>query len=70
MSKEKNKGHADPMKTRTGKTRLGPLNFRQLNELIAKESRPKVKAKIQQRIWELSQRPGYKSDATPVAAND
>jgi hypothetical protein len=39
--------HADPMKTKTGKTRLGPLNLKQLTEMLAKESKAKNKGKIQ-----------------------
>ena len=44
------KKHQDPMRTRTGKVRLGPLNMRQLAELLLKETRPKIKTKIQNRI--------------------
>ena len=40
----------DPMKTKTGKTRLGPLNLEQLNKMLESSSRPKDKAKIQNRI--------------------
>jgi hypothetical protein len=39
----------DPMKTKTGKTRLGPLNLEQLNKLM-ETARPKERAKIQNRI--------------------
>lgn len=42
----------DPMKTKTGKTRLGPLNVKQLNELL-NTCRPKHKMKIERRIKEL-----------------
>ena len=42
----------DPMKTKTGKTRLGPLNVSQLNEMLT-NCRPKHKMKIQRRIWKL-----------------
>ena len=42
--------HADPMKTKTGKTRLGPLNLNQLNEMLVKENKPKNRSKIQNRI--------------------
>ena len=45
--------HADPMKTKTGKTRLGPLNLKQLNEMLEKESKAKNKSKIQNRIRAL-----------------
>jgi hypothetical protein len=40
----------DPMKTKTGKTRLGPLNIVQLKDMLDKSSRPKDKAKILNRI--------------------
>jgi hypothetical protein len=48
--------HADPMKTKTGKTRLGPLNIRQLYDLLNKETRAKNKGKIQSRIREMEKR--------------
>jgi hypothetical protein len=41
---------ADPMKYKTGKPRLGPLNLAQLNDLLEKSSKPKDKAKIRNRI--------------------
>jgi len=40
----------DPMKTKTGKTRLGPLSIVQLKDMLDKSSRPKDKAKILNRI--------------------
>ena len=46
--------HRDPTKTTTGKIRLGPLNLKQLNEMLAKESKPKNKSKIQNRIGALT----------------
>ena len=42
--------HGDPMKYKTGKPRLGPLNLAQLKELFEKSSRPKDRARIQSRI--------------------
>ena len=48
--------HADPMKTKTGKTRLGSLNLVQLREMLEKSSRPKDKSKIQNRIRTLESR--------------
>ena len=39
----------DPMKTKTGKPRLGPLNVAQLNKLL-ETCRPKNRAKIQRAI--------------------
>lgn len=38
------------MLTKTGKTRLGPLNLVQLKELLEKSSRPKDKAKIERAL--------------------
>jgi hypothetical protein len=42
--------HRDPMKTKTGKTRLGPLSLAQLKDMLEKTSRPKDKSKIVNRI--------------------
>jgi hypothetical protein len=58
--------HRDPMKTKTGKTRLGPLNIKQLHEILAKESKPKNKGKIQSRIRAL-EKMGFKLPQEPVA---
>ena len=44
------------MLTRTGKTRLGPLNLKQLESLLEKTSKKKDKSKIQRRIGELNSR--------------
>jgi hypothetical protein len=41
---------ANPMMTKNGKPRLGPLNMKQLTELLDKTSAKKVKAKIQRYI--------------------
>lgn len=41
---------ANPMMTKNGKPRLGPLNLKQLTELLEKTSVKKVKAKIQRYI--------------------
>lgn len=54
----------DPMKTKTGKTRLGPLNVKQLNELLG-SCRPKHKMKIQRRINTLIKY-GHKIEETVV----
>ena len=40
----------DPMKTKTGKERLGPLNLTQLAALKERSSKNKIKAKIQKEI--------------------
>jgi len=36
----------DPMLTKTGKPRLGPLNANQLNKLLEASNKPKEKSKI------------------------
>jgi hypothetical protein len=41
---------ADPMKTKTGKERLGPLNVAQLTALKERTSKKKTVAKIQKEI--------------------
>jgi len=51
---------SDPMKTKNGKERLGPLNIAQL-EKLASTARKKHIAKIHRRIDELKKRPGYKA---------
>mgnify|MGYP003349707594 CR=1 FL=1 len=60
--------HADPMKTKTGKTRLGPLSLTQLRELLEKSSRPKDKAKMVRRLNHMVKRFGYSitTDTTEV----
>ena len=45
---------ADPMRTKNGKERLGPLNVAQLTALIERTSQKKVKAKIQREITRKS----------------
>ena len=47
---------ADPSKTKTGRIRLGPLNFVQLETMLGKSSKPKEKAKIQRRMNLLTKR--------------
>ncbi len=61
-----NTKHADPMKTKTGKTRLGPLSLKQLHDLLEKESKAKNKGKIRNRISTLEKR-GHKLAVEPVA---
>lgn len=53
----KNRQHADPLKTRTGKTRLGPLNINKLHEML-KSAKAKDRSKIENRIRHLN-RLGY-----------
>jgi hypothetical protein len=53
---------ADPMRTKNGKERLGPLNVAQLEKLLA-NSRKKTAPKIQRRIAVMKSRPGYRAPA-------
>jgi len=48
-SNQKNR-KADPMRTKNGKERLGPLNVAQLTALKERSSQKKVQAKIQKEI--------------------
>lgn len=52
----KAKRKADPHKTKTGKTLLGPLNLVQLNKLLEDAQKPKEKARIRSRIAILENR--------------
>lgn len=56
--------------TRTGKTLLGPLNVKQLEQRLEKTSRPKNKAKISRRLAELKSRPGYKEPTVEISAEE
>lgn len=44
------KKKGNPMQTRTGKPRLGPLNVKQLEALLEKTQQKKNKAKISKEI--------------------
>ena len=44
------KRKSSPMVTKTGKSKLGHLNFTQLEELLNKTTKPKEKVKIQNHI--------------------
>ena len=48
----------DPMRTKNGKERLGPLNIAQLEKLLA-NARKKTAPKIKRRIAVLKSRPGF-----------
>lgn len=50
---------ADPMKTKTGKQRLGPLSYKQLSDMLSK-SKPKDRSKIENRIRLLVEKTGYR----------
>ena len=54
-SNQKNR-KADPNKTKTGRIRLGPLNFVQLETMRDKSSKPKEQSKIQRRMRLLEKR--------------
>ena len=60
--------HADPLKTKTGKTRLGPLNHKQLQDMLDK-ARPKDKEKIQNRISRLAKKVPIKVQKEEVAVS-
>jgi hypothetical protein len=57
---------ADPMRTKNGKERLGPLNIVQLEKLLS-GARKKNQAKILRRINVLKGRPGYVAPVEAVA---
>ena len=59
----KKKKTADPMRTRTGKVRLKPLNLAQLQEMLGKANK-RDKNKISNRIRELESR--QKTTATSI----
>jgi hypothetical protein len=58
---------ADPMRTKNGHTRLGPLNVLQLEKLLA-TARKRHVMKITRRIAELKSRPGYRAPAVEAVA--
>jgi len=53
--------------TKTGRTLLGPLNIKQLEDMVSKSSKPKERDKINRRIKELQSRPGYVKPKEEVA---
>ena len=56
----------DPMVSKTGKAKLGPLTTAQLSKLLDSSTKPKEKAKIQRAI---NKRPPVAAPTTePVAA--
>jgi len=56
----------DPMKTKTGKTRLGGLTVTQLTALVDKEGRKKIRAQILNQIRIVA---GRKGSVAPVVEN-
>jgi hypothetical protein len=50
--------NADPLKTRNGNTRLGPLGWEQLEEAVTKEQKAKLRQKLRHRMsWIQKNRP-------------
>ena len=60
---------ADPMRTKNGNPRLGPLNVAQLEKLLT-SARKKNVAKITRRIGVLKSRPGYRAPVVAEAATE
>lgn len=58
---------ADPMRTKNGKERLGPLNIAQLEKMLT-NARKKTAPKIHRRIAQLKSRPGYQAPVVLVEA--
>ena len=57
----------DPMRTKNGKERLGPLNVAQLEKLLT-SARKKNTAKITRRIAVMKSRPNYRVPAVEAVA--
>ena len=58
---------ADPMRTKNGKERLGPLNIAQLEKLLT-NARKKTAPMIHRRIAVIKGRPGYQAPAVEAVA--
>ena len=58
---------ADPMRTKNGKERLGPLNVAQLEKLLS-GARKKHAAKISRRIAVIKGRPTYRAPVVEAVA--
>jgi hypothetical protein len=58
---------SDPLRTKNGKERLGPLNLAQLEKLLA-TARKKTAPKIARRIAVIKGRPGYKAPVVEAVA--
>jgi hypothetical protein len=56
---------ADPMRTKNGHARLGPLNVSQLEKLLT-SARKRHVMKITRRIAKLKSRPGYREPVVEV----
>ena len=60
------KARKTSLQTKTGKTLLGPLNIRQLTEMLEKSAKPKERAKITNRLKVLTKRAGTVPASQPV----
>ena len=60
----KKKKKVDPLRTRTGKLRLGPMGIKQLESMLA-SCQPKHRYRIQKRI-EFMQKLNYKAPQVEV----
>jgi hypothetical protein len=60
----------DPNKTKTGKTRLGGLTVTQLNAMVEREGKKKIRAKIKNRIRIVTSRPGYVAPVSVTEENE
>ena len=58
---------ADPMRTKNGKERLGPLNIAQLEKLLT-GARKKTAPKIARRIAVIKGRPNYRAPVVEAVA--
>lgn len=61
------KSKKSPLHTKTGKVLLGPLNVKQLTEMLEKTGKAKEKSKIISRLNTLKSRPGYKEPVVEEA---
>lgn len=60
---------ADPMRTKNGNPRLGPLNVTQLEKLLS-TARKKNMAKIARRITVLKSRPGWRAPVVETGVTE
>ena len=58
---------ADPMRTKNGNPRLGPLNVTQLEKMLS-SARKRHVMKITRRIAELKSRPTYRAPVVEAVA--
>jgi hypothetical protein len=58
---------SDPMRTKNGRERLGPLNVAQLEKLLT-NARKKIAPKIQRRIAVMKSRPNYRAPTVEAVA--